>query len=460
MKSKFITLIIFFVGFSGSIAQWKSIPLPTDITIIKDIQIVSDTIIYAVGIIDKYRFSDRESYLLKSKDLGANWEMIRFPNNGLEINKIDFLNAQIGIATGNLKSQSKSIILKTINGGEGWNVGWTTPDTLKTIVNDLKYVNENYCVASVRCYYKDYSILLKSNTVGNSYEATFFNKIKIGKIAVKSDSVFYINAENIEKNLHDILVTNNLGVSFETINTTLSLGDGISKNIISSLTVDGNNIYIGGTDALMDSRKPILLKSTDNGDNWGKTQPFSSGGISAMETNLNKNRFYFCGSLEHLSLETVNKGFIATTDKELNNWINEPLSSNIASIQEICISDNIKIAHSSSNILVQDSTAVIDVKQNNYRIISFNLFQNYPNPFNPSTRIKYSIPSEVKSETVNVKLIIYDLLGKVVATLVNKEQAGGSYEVEFNANGLSSGVYFNRLQAGDFVETKKMLLLR
>jgi len=52
-------------------------------------------------------------------------------------------------------------LYSTINGGEGWNIGWTTPDTLQTIVNDLKYVNENYSIASVNCYYKDYSVKLQ-----------------------------------------------------------------------------------------------------------------------------------------------------------------------------------------------------------------------------------------------------------------------------------------------------------
>ena len=464
MKSKFITLIMFFIGFSSSIAQWKSISLPTDITIIKDIQIVSDTIIFAVGIIDNGRFSDRESYLLKSKDFGDNWDVIKFPNNGLEINKIDFLNTQAGIATGNLKSQNKSIILKTFNGGEGWNTGWTTPDTLQTIVNDFKYVNDNYCIASIRCYYKDYSIFLKSNTGGNSYEGTLFNKILLDKIAVKSDSVFYFNAGNIEMNLHTILVTNDLGDSFDTISTSLSLGDGISSNVISFISVDDNNLYIGGTDILMDSRTPILLKSTDNGNNWEKTKPFSSGGIFAMKKDMNNNVFYYCGSLGHLDIETVNKGFIATADKELNNWKNEPLSNNIISIQKICISDRIKIAHSSSNILVQDSTAVISVKENNNSIHFYILSQNYPNPFNPSTKIKYTI---AKSPLLGgdgrggfVTLKVYDILGSEIKTLVNKTQNAGSYEVDFDASGLSSGIYFYKLQSGSFTETKKMLLLR
>jgi endonuclease/exonuclease/phosphatase family metal-dependent hydrolase/uncharacterized protein YdeI (BOF family) len=86
---------------------------------------------------------------------------------------------------------------------------------------------------------------------------------------------------------------------------------------------------------------------------------------------------------------------------------------------------------------------------------AFALEQNYPNPFNPTTTISYALasPSEVKLE-------VFDVLGRTVATLVNSRQAAGTYSVNFNASRLSSGIYFYRLQAGAFVATKKMLLVK
>ena len=87
----------------------------------------------------------------------------------------------------------------------------------------------------------------------------------------------------------------------------------------------------------------------------------------------------------------------------------------------------------------------------------FVLEQNYPNPFNPATTIRYNIP-----KAADVTLKVYDILGNVVQTLVNKEQQPGSYIVQFAAGSrrLSSGVYFYRLQAGSFLRTKKMILLQ
>ena len=95
--------------------------------------------------------------------------------------------------------------------------------------------------------------------------------------------------------------------------------------------------------------------------------------------------------------------------------------------------------------------------------IRFSLEQNYPNPFNPTTTIKYSIPSDeaknIASQQI-VQLIVYDILGSEVATLVNEPKAPGNYEVTFNAKNLPSGVYIYRLKTENYVLSKKMTLLK
>ena len=85
----------------------------------------------------------------------------------------------------------------------------------------------------------------------------------------------------------------------------------------------------------------------------------------------------------------------------------------------------------------------------------FTLSQNYPNPFNPVTIISYQLP-----ETEFVTLKIYDILGNEVVTLVNEEKPAGSYNFSFDASKLPSGVYYYKLRAGNYVETKKMMLLK
>ncbi|MBK7629181.1 MAG: T9SS type A sorting domain-containing protein [Ignavibacteriales bacterium] len=93
---------------------------------------------------------------------------------------------------------------------------------------------------------------------------------------------------------------------------------------------------------------------------------------------------------------------------------------------------------------------------------TFKLEQNYPNPFNPSTKIRYSIPSvsSAKVGSLNVTLKVYDVLGNEVATLVNENQSAGNYEINFDAKILSSGIYFYKLQAGNFSQSIKMILLK
>ena len=85
----------------------------------------------------------------------------------------------------------------------------------------------------------------------------------------------------------------------------------------------------------------------------------------------------------------------------------------------------------------------------------FSLSQNYPNPFNPSTTISFAIPTQ---ELVNVK--VFDVLGRQVEVLMNEIKAPGYYEISFNAGRLPSGTYIYEIRAGNFIETKKMILLR
>lgn len=119
-------------------------------------------------------------------------------------------------------------------------------------------------------------------------------------------------------------------------------------------------------------------------------------------------------------------------------------------------SNEILIGIRINNIVYGDTTYLItDIIEPIYIANNFQLFQNFPNPFNPNTLIKYSIP---KTGFVNLK--IFDVLGNNIATLVNSEKASGNYQVEFNANSLSSGLYFYRLECDGKFITKKMLLLK
>ena len=119
--------------------------------------------------------------------------------------------------------------------------------------------------------------------------------------------------------------------------------------------------------------------------------------------------------------------------------------------------DNYLYAGTKSGTIYRSSASTVTgVPGNNFEMPGkFKLLQNYPNPFNPATTIEYSIP-----RTGFVALKIYDILGKEIAVLVNEEKSAGKYKINFDASKFSSGVYFYMMQAGNFVETKKLIVLK
>ena len=226
-----------------------------------------------------------------------------------------------------------------------------------------------------------------------------------------------------------------------------------------------------------------VYRSTDDGSNWaivdsGLANTFVAA-LAASDSNL------FAGTL-HGVFRTTNEG-VYWTYAGLNNYSVAALTVNGADLYaktddaELFVSTNygttwtkfdsgsvseniISLAANQSNLYAGSSMGVIyrsvsgitDVQQINHNLPElFSLYQNYPNPFNPATRIRYEIP---KASFVSLK--IYDLLGREVATLVNEEKQAGSYEVEFDGSNLSSGIYFYRMQAGSYINTKKFVLLK
>ena len=155
---------------------------------------------------------------------------------------------------------------------------------------------------------------------------------------------------------------------------------------------------------------------------------------------------------------TINMGETKNVAKDITigNGIIPENSSVVVFIQ----SSSAKTVYQSAHISYSDLTLVTGVKPVNETPSKYSLSQNYPNPFNPSTKIKYYLPEEAL-----VKLKVYNVLGKEISSLVNKDQMAGSYEYTFNAGDLSSGIYFYRLTAvnhtgKETVQTKKMTLIK
>ena len=153
----------------------------------------------------------------------------------------------------------------------------------------------------------------------------------------------------------------------------------------------------------------------------------------------------------------VEKGPDSWTDLVTLNFastaiiVNNPISWNINSkYWQVYDSDNFSVWGKGNFDFITDASG--SNHQNNF---SYVLSQNYPNPFNPSTKIEYRIP-----ERSSVSLVVYNTIGQQISILTEGEKEAGTYSIEYNAENLPSGIYFYRIQAGNFVQTKKMVLLK
>ena len=200
-----------------------------------------------------------------------------------------------------------------------------------------------------------------------------------------------------------------------------------------------------------------------NGDNF----------INDLTVSLSKNQVVLGGSTERDSLINTNKtsGYTlvrsATTGDSITSFkIIEDSSSKLSSVQATIFDENGNLyvlgkcyyqgPTSSWGWVKKYDSLLTEIVVPPIQIASqFELHQNYPNPFNPTTNINFDI-----QKTCPTKLIVYDALGREIATLVNEELSAGSYQVDWSASDFPSGVYFYRLTAGEFIDTKKMTLLK
>ncbi|MBK7105332.1 MAG: T9SS type A sorting domain-containing protein [Ignavibacteriae bacterium] len=168
--------------------------------------------------------------------------------------------------------------------------------------------------------------------------------------------------------------------------------------------------------------------------------------LLSQEVNTNPN--YFTMPVQILIKTNLNDTLITA----FNNLQNQTFTFEVDGIPE-----NIEL--DPNNLILKTVTNITSIN-NTPQNFDFNLEQNYPNPFNPVTTLKYSIPQNEKRETSNVKILIYDVLGKEIKKLVNEKQSPGNYKIEFDGSSLPSGVYIYQLQVGNFLTSKKMILLK
>jgi hypothetical protein len=183
-----------------------------------------------------------------------------------------------------------------------------------------------------------------------------------------------------------------------------------------------------------------------SGANWDNG--FTNSGVY-IHTTLTSN-----ASSGSQILEVANSSNFLIGDNIIINLGGENEEQNsITGFGSILLQTPLQFEHFAEELVIKFSPTSVE---ENYNFPEdYYLFQNYPNPFNPFTKIKFSVPS---TEIVQIK--VYDILGKEIRALLNEYRQAGTYEVEFDASNLTSGIYFYRIISGSYSETKKMILLR
>jgi photosystem II stability/assembly factor-like uncharacterized protein len=353
--------------------------------------------------------------IYKTSDFGINWNIVyenNFDSTGFDFrgNDICFMDENTGWAVGNysVTDTSGAGILGTLDGGESW-------DLVKKFPNEGQLFS--ICFADTTAWaVDDGGMIVKYTSQTGWVKQTSVTDLPLNKVFFLDDNYGWITG----------------GYQYE------------------------NDFH------------PILLKTTNSGANWNtfSNVPYLIKDIAFIDNNRGWAIGYTVTG-EGGILETIDGGITWNID-----------TGNLSSkLNSLFIKDNYGWAVGDNGLILRtiDAGAVwVEDENANSLPTEFVLEQNYPNPFNPVTKIRYSIPSVTLSQSksdVHVTLKVYDVLGREVATLVNKEQPAGGYEVEFNPvssiqhlpagrQGLVSGVYFYRLTADSYTSTKKMLLLK
>ena len=381
-------------------------------------------------------FARTDSSVYLSTNNGTSWVVV---NAGLpQSNKI---NALV-VSNTNLFAGTDSGIFLSTNNGTSWSQ--TNTGLTNTVVLSFAVLGTNIFAGT------DGGGVFLSTNNGTTWTVrnTGLTNTVVLSFAVLGANLFAGTKEGY------LFLSANNGISWSAVNPNIPSGWFIDySSSVNVIAVRGTNLFAGVYNMYFDLGG--LFLSTNNGTNWAEAG-FSRALVTAFAvsgTNL------FAGSWSGVFLSTNNGASWTDENLGIPTIYNTPHSIASIVVHGGYLYAGIPNEDGTSNggiwrrPLSEMITSVTE--KENYIPKGFSLSQNYPNPFNPSTTIRYSLPS-----SAHVKLTIYNMLGQVVSELVNEEQPAGWKEVRWDASHYPSGVYFYRLEAGNFSDVKKLLLLK
>lgn len=408
---------------------WESLESPTN-QLLTSIHFVDSLYGWAVG---------DSGTIIHTTDGGTDW---LFQNSKTENKIVDvfFLDRNLGWASSWNTSNIPfgTLLLSTTDGGQDW--------TSEPFREDNLFMTSILFLDSLNGWMggKPHA-LVKTTNGGLSWEqakidTSLFAFFPVFNIAFYNSNYGYACGGAID-GAGVVWSTTNGGDNWFAIDPSEAPPDPISQvHIYDSLNVIG----IGGDRELFGVG---VIRTSDGGSFW----EYEDIGMQGFGLTLD-----FRTDNEAWSALGGQQKFIYSLDSGVT-WIQIPTPDSSV-IFDVIFPDSLHgFAVGREGAILKYKPPIVDAVSDHHGVTSetFELFQNYPNPFNPNTIIKYSLP-----EDGFVNLAVFNMLGEEIITLVSEEQNIGSYEVEFNATSLPSGIYFYRLQAGSFVETKKMVILK
>ena len=414
MKKKIFLSLVLFLFASNIFAQSGWIRVGSDLP--------------AYSIVSVRFFNSQTGYVacdnngsFKTTNSGLNWislncsELSRKTSIAVNQNNVIFVTGRGGYVIGPNMMVPGGKIAKSTNDGNNWSYQ-ESGDYIDKTMSFISVIN-NYVIAG------GLDLLVYSSNSGVNWVNVNRPSIQHHRVAkiFSADSIAVLSNNNFYS-------TTNRGASWSSSNLAEYYGEMHFVNF--------NTGYIAGSN---------VMKTTNNGTNWQI--------ISSIQ------------NVTDMDFLNASTGFLATETGKIYKTINGGTDFNLqyhdslVSLYGIDLIDENNIwAVGGHGVLLRTSNGGVDVNHISSEIPEqYLLKQNYPNPFNPSTRINYELKI-----TNYVTLKVFDLLGKEVAQLVNEKQNAGSYAVDFNSSefSLPSGIYFYTLNAGEYTETRKMILVK
>ncbi len=420
-KLSFILLIIALIQ-SNISAQWQQIEFGSTVEL-NSIFFIDEN----VGWI-----ANSEGIVFKTTDSGANWESYYLGNN-YNLRSVYFISDNLGFAT------DKNNIFKSEDGGQSW-------DAIKTDSN--KNFSKIYFVNQNLGFVLGKKSIQKTTNSGESWVQKNIDTsiYEIKDVSFSDNNKGWLACNDYSGYLGKIYKTTDEGETWKIITSNFPYDGGLTH----LAGFKNSDILYAGTSILSAGVLYFLYKSIDGGISWN--------GIGAQVAYLvffaSPDTGWIYGSVgihtkHHLLQKTVDGGKNFINDQSLDIY---PALNNM-----FFINNYLGWAVGYNGIILKTTnggTTFINEYKNDAPK-EFALYQNYPNPYNPETTISFSL-----SQSSNVELKIYDMLGKEITTLVNGYEEAGEHNVEFNGNGLSSGIYFYKIQAGEYSSVKKMILIK